>query len=420
MVSALSIPRTPAGAHTAPKLRLSDGLLTCETVEGIDTPGPHVEAWDGLVAWLDSPIEMTYDWCRTWWRHYGAERTSRVFLFRDEGELVGVVPVCLESVRVGPCRIRLARLLGSDHTTGLCDVPIEPSWMDTAMDTLVDELITRHGCDAVHLGPLSRASACSRAAVAAARRLDGVSIVRDHCLTAHTTVPLPDHFNLYLAGLSRNLRQSIRKAWKRLTSEHEVHVETCTNPEDAVRELDSLATMHSAQWSSEGRGGHFRDWPGARSFHRDLALAMSRSGRLRMLRVRVDDQIVARQYAVRFGRSMSCRLSARLPGTPWSRFGLGQVSLLRLFERAVMECATSADLGTGTYGYKRRLGGTEHPVRSMVLTPKKRRVKRMVRRFLRAADLLDKAYYKVWFRRIAPRLPGARRPLAKTWIRTRF
>jgi hypothetical protein len=39
---------------------------------------------------------------------------------------------------------------------------------------------------------------------------------------------------------------------------------------------------------------------------------------------------------------------------------------------------------------------------------------------LALGDLLNLAYYKVWFQRVAPRLPLKRGPLWRSWVRRRF
>jgi CelD/BcsL family acetyltransferase involved in cellulose biosynthesis len=96
------------------------------------------------------------------------------------------------------------------------------------------------------------------------------------------------------------------------------------------------------------------------------------------------------------------------------------LSLLTLFEEAIDEGMRTVDAGTGDYGYKRRLGGAEHDARSILLVANRSSARRRARLACRWADWLDRRYYKLWFCELAPRLKLLRRPLWRTWIRTRL
>jgi CelD/BcsL family acetyltransferase involved in cellulose biosynthesis len=184
--------------------------------------------------------------------------------------------------------------------------------------------------------------------------------------------------------------------------------------------MEAFFDMHAAQWSQRGRGGHFGDWPGARRFHRDLARSLAASNRLRLMQLFADGRVVARQYAALSAGTLSCRFAARLTGDAWRPAGLGQVSLWKLITGAIGEGAVAADFGCGPSAYKRRLGGREHAVRSLVVTADRRSSRRRTRIAGMLADGLDTAYYRLWFRRIAPRIRSVARPLAERWIQSQF
>ncbi|MHC4709725.1 MAG: GNAT family N-acetyltransferase [Planctomycetota bacterium] len=415
---------TPAPAlplEPAPPLRLVDAPLTCEVsptfweIEGLR------DEWDAIIEATGAPIEMTYDWCRVWWMNYGDGREGRIYIFRGEGDLVGVVPVCIDRVGPGPIGLRVARIMGADSTPGLCDLPVLEPWAEMVIDDLLERLIGDEGCDAVLMGPLSDAGGRADAIRAAAgRRADLVTILRDRVVTRHTTIALPRRFDDYVASLSRNLRHNVRKAWRRLNADYEVDVETVVDPCQVHTELEAFIDMHIAQWQAQNKLGHFGNWPRAWAFHHDLVAAMSAQDRVRLLRLSVGGTVIARQYAFVFADTCSCRLSARDAGREWDTFGPGLLSLLTLFEEAIDEGMRTVDAGTGDYGYKRRLGGAEHDARSILLVANRASARRRARLACLWADWLDRLYYKLWFCELAPRLKLLRRPLWRTWIRTRL
>ena len=165
--------------------------------------------------------------------------------------------------------------------------------------------------------------------------------------------------------------------------------------------------------------GHFGDWPGAEAFNRSLVSVMSQAGRLRLLRLRANDRVVARQYSLVFGNTCYCRLAARAVQRDWDPYGLGRLSLMKLFERLIPEGVHRVDVGTGTYEYKLRLGGEEHNVRSILIVAKRSGARRRARVFCALADAIDRFYYRLWYCRLAPRLPLRHGPLWTTWIRSR-
>jgi CelD/BcsL family acetyltransferase involved in cellulose biosynthesis len=404
-----------------PPLRLVEAPLTCEVsptfweIEGLR------DEWDAIIEATGAPIEMTYDWCRVWWMNYGDGRDARIYIFRGEGDLVGVVPVCIHRVGPGPIGLRVARIMGADSTPGLCDLPVLEPWAEMVIDDLLERLIDDEGCDAVLMGPLSDAGGRADAVRAAAgRRADLVTILRDRVVTRHTTIALPRRFDDYVSSLSRNLRHNVRKAWRRLNDEFEVDVERIVDPCQVHTELEAFIDMHAAQWRARGKLGHFGDWPRAWAFHHDLVAALSAQDRVRLLRLSAGGRVIARQYAFVFADTCSCRLSARDAGQQWDAYGPGMASLLTLFEDAIDEGMRTIDAGTGDYGYKRRLGGAEHDARSILLVANRGGARRRARVMCLWADWLDRLYYKLWFCELAPRLKLLRGPLWKSWIRTRL
>jgi CelD/BcsL family acetyltransferase involved in cellulose biosynthesis len=178
--------------------------------------------------------------------------------------------------------------------------------------------------------------------------------------------------------------------------------------------------MHQAQWKAVDKLGHFDDWPGAREYSWDLVRTLAGSDRVRLVRLMADDRVVAYYWCFALGGTYYWRLSARLFGPEWDQFALGRVGVVKMMELAGGDGATAIEAGIGSYGYKENLNAQTYSLHSIALG-RNGVLPRIRSRFTLAyGDLLDLAYYRVWYLRVAPRMKVLRRALWRSWIRRRF
>jgi CelD/BcsL family acetyltransferase involved in cellulose biosynthesis len=377
--------------------------------------------WDHLVASSGAPIYHSFDWCAIWWRHYGAGREARIFLFERAGRPIAILPMCIERLRLGPITVRLARFIGSDSTPAVCDPPLDAGRSEVILDQVIERLIGRDRCHVILFGPLADDSPRTAALRAFCHRSsETVVLLRDHVPARYATIPLPAPDDSFERSLSKKQRYSLRKGWELLKGAFDVREETITDPQEALGELDAFTRMHRAQWTQQGRPGHFADWPAAESFNRSLVAALAPAGAVRFHRLIADGQVLTRQYCLLFGDRGHWRLSARVMGPQWDAYGLGRLGLWKMLQGLTIEGLHSVEAGPGRYPYKRRMGAQEHDVRSILLVRRDAAARLKARLTTGLADLLDRAYYRLWYLRIAPHLPWGRRPLINAWIRSRI
>ena len=172
---------------------------------------------------------------------------------------------------------------------------------------------------------------------------------------------MPDGFDAYLGGLSKNQRSNYRRNVNKLGKAFEFQVDVVREGPELEREFEAFVEMHQAQWKAVGKLGHFGDWPRSREFTRDLVDTLAgtgrapdpagrrRRGRLVLLLLRADG-------------TYYWRLPARLTGEEWDQFALGRVGLLKMIEVAAAEGATAIEAGTGAYEYKEKLNADTLPL----------------------------------------------------------
>lgn len=375
--------------------------------------------WRSLVDRTGSDIYLGPDWFDVWWDHFGSQRSLACLTAYRAGTLIGVVPFCIETIRIGPLRYRLARLAGTDLHTILLHLPLEPLWASQVLTRGLGDLLLGGKCDLISFTPASEMSdliahvreACSYAPVLNLMDIDGGS---------HTIFQLPETFDLFLKKLSKKRRAQFRRDVRSLVERTGMTSEVIYPDAATFRDF---ACFHNRQWRAVGKGGHFSDWPGSEAFYSALAerVVKWRNIQLHTLNGK-DSSLLATQFALVSGTTCHWRLPARSLDPEAERFGLGKIGLLMMIEQLIDQGVTKVEGGLGEYDYKRTWGGEDVPTRKFVIRYSLPHWK--LRLLFTWADLLNLLYYRIWFQKLAPRLcrlTGAKSgPLWQGWIRTRL
>lgn len=394
--------------------------LTCEVADDWQNLADRRDAWDDFVASAGGDVYFTFDWCRIWWRHYGGGRRLRVLTFRRQDRIVALLPLAIERLWLGPVPMRIARLVGADSTTVVLSPPVLPEHAQAVYRAALAYLLVEQRCDALWLGPLA-GHRPHREQIRQACR-DSESIARlalDHEMGVHTVFDLPATYDDYLAGLDKSQRGNVRRDRRNFEKLGRVELDIVRDPARIDAVFTEFADLHQAQWQAQGMLGHFGDWPHGLAFNRDLARALAEQARAWILRLSVDGQCVSCEYGFVFDNWLYWRLPGRRTGEPWEKLGLGRVSLAHLIEQAIGAGVAHIEAGAGRYDYKRRMGAREHPVSSLLITANRPAAVAKACLLRRASQWLHLLYYRIWFSRIAARLPLPRRPLWRIWIRSR-
>ena len=405
--------RVPAG-QSAVDLSWSDGPATIALLQ---------DEWQALARKTRADIYLHPEWCGLWWKHFGAGRHLTCIIARQEGELVGLLPFCIDTIRLGPVAFRIARLAGTDPNCIVFTLPVLPHVADAVLAGAVDRLLGVCKCDAISLTPLTkRADFLPSIDVLRTSRID--LAVAEQVVGSHIMFDLGSGFDSHLSKLSRNRRSDFRGSLRSLETRFAVTSRVVVP--DAT-EFSDFAAFHNRQWQAIGKGGHFVDWPGSAAFYTELAAISSPDWgvRLDVLEGSDGDSAsvpMAAIFSLVSGETCHARLPARTMGIEAQRMGIGKVSLMLAIRNAITSGYRQIEAGRGEYDYKLSLGGRTVPVHRLLIA---RSASRMPLRLLTGwADLLHLVYYRIWFQRLAPRLrrlTGMRpRPLWRLWIRTRL
>jgi Acetyltransferase (GNAT) domain len=376
--------------------------------------------WDSFVEAVGGDIYLTYDWCRIWWEFYGEKRHLRIYLFYKDNRLVGVIPIFYAMQWIGPVWLKLAKMVGSDSTICMVNPPVHADFAATIFRYVIDSLIRKEGCDAVWFGPIGGKYDSLQDLRDTIQGYSEVTLFQERVQSPYTTFLLPKTFEDYIQSLDKRQRGNLRRDLNLINKSFQITQDVIQDESIASYEFENFVQMHTAQWKAEGKLGHFHDWPLGVEFNAKILIEQAKQGRLRLIRLLADGRVVSYQLCYAFGNCWYWRLPARPVGTDWDKYALGRIGLIKEIEMAIAEGVQEIEAGAGHYEYKVKLGGEEHPLYSILLVRKQLFCRWRAFLFARFSELLNFCYYRVWFQRLAPKLPFRRRPLWKLWIRTRL
>jgi CelD/BcsL family acetyltransferase involved in cellulose biosynthesis len=381
----------------AVQLQVAD---TFEQLESIRTE------WDSAVVSLDSSIYMSFDWLSTWWQFYGKGKILRIFVFRAQGRIVGIIPTYNQTIGFWPFSIKVVRLVGANIPPKTFNPPVTPSHADEIWSLFLDQSFEKDRADVISLGPWGVRHFGLNELIAMAQKTASLCsaaelVERD----VQTIFHFPNTYQEYFDGLHPKEKKTRNKKLRELTEAYPLRVEVLSAPTEVEAEFERFAADHTAQWQADNRPGHFGAWPNALEYNRALVKSQGRLGRVRFFKLWAGDKVIANQYTFALGKTLFAELPARAFGPEWEKFSLGCTSQIKLIEAAIKEGFTKMDSGLGHYTYKVLLNGTE----TKVLVARLQRASAVSAFKVRAAKKLGSlatvALNKIWYRRIMPRLP---------------
>lgn len=399
---------------TAAAEPLSDDLALA-WVDGPQALLAHEGEWRDLAARTGAEIFLTPLWFRSWMATTGKDRQVTSLLARRDGRLVGLLPFQIDRLWLGPIPVRIARLAGSDPHSLNFTLPVEPAFRLTFLRAALQGLMSRSRCAAISLTPVSGRADFLADLRDAARSLAPATLT-DTVIDSHVVFDLPDTFEGYLTGqLSKSRRSQFRQHVKRLETEYAL-LDRSFTPTSA--DFAAFEEMHARQWQAMGKGGHFSDWPGMSALFRHLADHSSPGEGVAFDSQSGNFGPIYTQFALMSGKRCHWRLPARSLDDRAEKLSMGNIGMGLSIRHLIAAGVTTIEAGRGKYDYKIAYGGQDVPVFRILIS------RRTPRLLLAWANLLDLCYYRIWFKRLAPRLRKtlglAPPPLRQFWIGSRI
>jgi len=290
-------------------------------------------------------------WNILWWKHFQEDNWRvaeelRVYALRDQaGRLIAVAPMML--TRRPGRGIRLFRelqFLGADPNITEWRGPI---CRDVDQPRVLAALQARFqtsptGMDWIQWAGITD-SIETRLTLEQAGRVDWREPLRDYYLD------LPANWDDFRAGLSRNIKESVRKCYnslKRDGHEFTFHAVSDTNLIPAA--LDRFFVLHAARSNLIGTTRHANvfEQPVARAFLTELGEHLASKNRLRIFQVEIAGTVVATRIGFLMDDELFLYYSGYLP--EWSRYSVMTTVVTETLRWAIEQNLKVVNLSTGT------------------------------------------------------------------------
>jgi CelD/BcsL family acetyltransferase involved in cellulose biosynthesis len=380
---------------------------------------PFRAEWDDFMEAIGAEIFLTHDWLATWWKYYGKDRPLLIACMRHRGALIAALPLYLDRISLGAFSLRVIRIVGSIYMPVTLTLPVQRSRLAEALPRLIAVVSDEWRWDLIHLGVLS--GKCEvipqiRDALASCHPLVEEPVIRQ--TGVQTYFDLEADWDAYVARLNKSKRKRLKNCLKEITKNNYVVSSHLSGAEDFSVHFEAFHRQHQDHWRDRGLPGHFRDWPDAYAFHREVAATSLNRDRLRLLAIHVNGKIAGYEYMYKFAQTYNSFLGSRGPLDEKKGITYGRVAFYQKYILAMRDNVNCIDSMRGHYPHKVELGGHEKPTHDVLVLNRRRHTTAKAKLAMRLFRLIDVLYAKLWRRRIAPRLgvlPGCPPDL---WLRT--
>jgi CelD/BcsL family acetyltransferase involved in cellulose biosynthesis len=293
---------------------------------------------------------QTFDWLATWQRHIGAPAGVKAAIVtgrRPNGDLLFIVPLAIERMRVGARLVFLGRALGDYNAPLLApEFPdfVAPSgfasWWASIQGLVKRTEGYRHDLVVLDRMP-EQVGQQVNPLVALTTRLNPSS--------AYMTRLGADWDSFYKAKRSSATRRRDRTKRKALSESGDLHIVTAHSPAEAQATLDILFGQKSRWFARLGIPNLF-----ARPGHAEFfgAIAAQTAGFAHVSRLDTGSQCLAANLGLLF-RGCYYHVLASYDDGPLARFGPGVVHLHELMRYAIEAGCDQFDFTIGDESYKR-------------------------------------------------------------------
>jgi CelD/BcsL family acetyltransferase involved in cellulose biosynthesis len=299
--------------------------------------------------------EWQLHWCRHFLRQEARITDQPMFqVFRNaSGTCVAIIPLILTKRRIGGIRVASLDLLGADPGITEIRTPlIQPGYEDRVAETLDRALRNPRDWDWIHW-----TGTCDRFSTALGR----LRALHWEPIPPHYVLDLPPTWDIFRAGLKRNIRESLRHCYNSLKRDgHSFELKIATEPHAVQAALDRLFVLHAVRATMPGSVEHPNRFASAalRNFLSDVCRELAARDVVRVFQLEIAGQIVASRIGFVVGDSLYLYYSGFDPD--WAKYSVMTTTMAEAIKYAIaQEGLKTVNLSTGRDISKTRWGPRE-------------------------------------------------------------
>lgn len=343
--------RQPAGTNLAVLGdREPPSTKAVETVRAFDALEPE---WRQLLDQSDGTIFQSFEWARTWWKHFGEPNGSahlHILTVRHGKQLVAIAPFFIERLtRVGIIQLRKLVFIGRD-TTDYLDLIIANGYEKECIAQIASYLATHTALfDVIHLIDMPERTRNHELLYGELLRqgLVGERFVNEYC----PRTMLAPTWEKTLAALPSSKRSGLKRSQKKIESDFTVALHTTDDARALNADFDEFVALHQKRWNGSGHLGVFA-CPATRGFHEEFAALAFERRWLFLAFLTLDGKRVAANYGFVHNNGFYYYLSGIQIQGELGKYSLGRILHMYSIAEAIKRGITMYDFMRGTERYK--------------------------------------------------------------------
>jgi len=287
-----------------------------------------------------------------WWQVYGGGRPLRILVALERGEVVGILALYIQKLKLLGVPVRVLRFVGAGADTHPDDLGpvVAPGKEQVVSQKLARATLRLSGADVIVLSDMDPQCAFASALeqVAADARRGSLGEVSERI----AYIELPRSWPQFLQSLSSDRRTRIKSARRKAAAAHRLRFFVWDDVAGLDGAVDRLADLHQRRWREAGGSESFAT-PEYVEFHRRIIKSAFPRGWLRLYCLELDGEIAAVTYCYRFRNRVYLMQAGFDPAK--ARANPGKVLLGYAIEHAIGEGNAVFDFLKGEHRYKDQL-----------------------------------------------------------------
>lgn len=324
------------------------------------------EGWELLQMETASPNPfLTWGWISAWWRQFGKGKRLDVLAIRNNGELIGIAPFYLETVRLMRIPFRRLSLLGdegvgSDHLDLISRRGLEETvaaavarfWLERGFEW-----------DFVHFRGFAEAAPSLSVFT---RELGEEWVVQNEEEEVCPYLPLDPTWDDYLNRLSGSMRYTIRRKIRNLEKNEKIELVMLEEVEAGRRGMARLIELHQKRWNAQGGSAAFIT-ESKIPFHRQTSDYFFEKGIAKLFFLNVNGEAVASLYGFAMGGKFFYYQAGFDPS--WGDRSVGMVLMAKSIQAAISRGWSEFDFLRGPEAYKSHWTSAQRKIWKVFIYP---------------------------------------------------
>jgi len=311
--------------------------------------------WNELVRRTSSDnIFLMWEWLYTWSKHYlGANQLWIILVYRGENEIIGIAPLYIRRVKMaGRLTLREMKFLGTEEVcSSYLDFIVSEKNKREVLHKIYSYLHDegRRTWDILTLPEIPSES--TTIDILGGFIQEAGKVVEIVGSTSCPIIELSGSVEDFLAEISSNERQNLRRKMKCLKNAGNVAFHRASSPTEVEKEMDAFVSLHQMRWAQKGSGGSFQSQRFL-MFHREISQLISQKGWVQLDFLLLNGEKIAGVYGFLYNGKYSFYLPGLNPSIV-PKVSPGKLLLFHCIEEAIREGCTQFDLLRGLANYKK-------------------------------------------------------------------